>query len=323
MSESASDIHYTHAVALFEQGCTHLATSLEQEADYPLLRITLLDSCCALARCHSRVGRADLAEATYQHHLRGQIESFVVKRTDPKHGLSVLNTMGLLSHALRQAGLHAAALHVAREGATLTTDYSAYPLHHPELDFRMGCIAWELARALRELGDAAAALQQAEHSRKLFTDYWQERPQALTRGVQLGQAWTEIGKAQWELGRTEEAWAAFQEGTAIQRRIFEQAPTVLHHRVFLSLYYDRLVEYGIRRHDWLGAASALREREQLWPNNAEKLLKVSQDFAALAQAMTRAGKTLSADEQAQRQSYLAESERCRHAGETAASRAGK
>ena len=120
--------------------------------------------------------------------------------------------------------LRPAALAVARRAAKFTTDYAAFPLHYPEVDYGMAVCAWELARGLRDLGDAAAALQQADHARRLWADYWQARPNAHTGGIQLAHAWVEVGKAQLALGRSDEAWTAFQEAVSVQRRVLDRSP---------------------------------------------------------------------------------------------------
>ena len=68
------------------------------------------------------------------------------------------------------------------------------------------------------------------------------------------------------------------------------------------------------------AAAALHEREKLWPNDAERLMRLSREFKELAEAMARGPKSLSAQEQSARQHYLAESERTRQAALAAARR---
>ena len=144
----------------------------------------------------------------------------------------------------------------------------------------MASYAWELARDLRDLRDAAAALQQAEHARKLWADYWQARPDGYTGGMQLAQAWVEVGTAQQELGRHDEAWKAFQQAVGVQRRVLDHLPDVQYHRIYLDRCYALLLECGIRRGDWSGAA-ALREREKLWPRDSGKLRKTARDYATL------------------------------------------
>ena len=275
---------------------------------------------CTLARCHAKAGRPDLAEKTYQDQVRPLVAYLEAKRTDPRHALRAENAMCVVVHWLSDAGLRPAALAVARRAAKFTTDYAAFPLHDPELDFGMAVCAWELARGLRDLGDAAAALQQADHARRLWADYWQARPDAHTGGIQLAHAWVEVGKAQLALGRSDLAWTAFQEAVSVQRRVLDRSPEVEYLRIYLDLCYDLLVDCGIRRGDWSGAAAALHEREKLWPNDSDRLMGLSGEFKELAEKMERGPKGLSSEEQSARQQSLAESERIRQAAVAAARR---
>jgi tetratricopeptide (TPR) repeat protein len=136
----------------------------------------------------------------------------------------------------------------------------------------------------------------------------------------LSPAWGEIAKARWDLGRRDEALAAFREAAAAQRQVFEHDPSVVIHRRLLSRDYDKLVYWGGLHGDWAGVAAALREREKLWPDNAEELLEVSRDFEQLTQQMAESRRPLSPEEEAQRWRYLAESARARQAAEAVARR---
>jgi serine/threonine protein kinase len=317
---SSSDARYAQAVALFEQAGNRLAVLLEQNPESSWYRGAFLESYCSLARCHARVGRATQAEKTYAEHLRSQVEFLKDKRTDPKHVLDVLWLMCQFAHGLRDAELRPAAQALARQAAAITTGYASFPLHHSELSFTIGCHCWDLARILRELGDPAAALQQAEQARQLLEEHCRAVTEGLHRRVQLGQAWAEVGKARWDLGRADEAWAAFQQAAAIQRQVFEWAPTVRHHRVYLSMAYERLAQIGSLRRDWAGAAAALREREKLWLDDAKKLRKVAKDFEELAGAMAQGRKSLSPKGQNEWQKYLSEANRVRQAAQALAAR---
>jgi tetratricopeptide (TPR) repeat protein len=312
-SGAPSDANYKRAVGSFERAGKRLGTLLEQNPDSEWLRGKLQEIYCSMARCHARAGRADLAEKTYEEHVRGLVEYYEARCTDPRYVMSASMSLCLLVHALREAQLRPAALAVARRAGKIVTEYAAFPLHYPELDFRMANFSWELSRGLRYLGDPASALQQAEHARKLWADYWKARPDGYTGGMQLAQAWIEVAIARQDLKQYDEAWDAFQEAVSIQRRVLDRTPGVQYLRVYLSLCYELLAECGIRRRDWSGAAAALCEKEKLWPGDAERLLKVSDEFKTLAEEMTRAGKELSSREQTQRQHFLAESVRIKEA----------
>ena len=180
---------------------------------------------CSLARYHAKAGRPDLAEKTYQDQVRPLVAYLEAKRTDPPHAMNAEYSMCQLVHgALRRRTCAPRRWPSPGAAAKFTTDYAAFPLRYPELDYSIAVCAWELARGLRDLGDAAAALQQADHARRLWADYWQARPNAHTGGIQLAHAWVEVGKSQLALGRSDEAWTAFQEAVSVQRRVLDRSP---------------------------------------------------------------------------------------------------
>ena len=318
-----SDAYYARAVAAFERAGKRLERLREHIFDSEWLSATLPNVYCSLARCHAKAGRPDLAEKTYQDHVRPLVDCLEAKRTDPQHVMAAEKAMCGLVHALCIAELRPAALAVARRAAALTTAYAAFPLHYPEVDFPMAVHAWELARGLRDLGDPAASLQQAEHARDLWAGYWRARPNARTGGIQLAQALVEVGKSRQALGRTDDAWTAFQEAVSVQRRVLDRAPHVQFHRILLGWCYNLLLDCGIRRGDWSGAAAALHEREKLWPNDSARLRKASHDYTALADAMARAGTGPTPDGPSLRRRLLAESDRCRRAAEAVSKPAEK
>jgi serine/threonine protein kinase len=308
-----SDAYYGQAVAKFERAGQELTLLRRRGPDHDWLRDAVRRVYCSLARCHTQAGRRDRAERIYQDRLRPLIDELEARRTEPQHVLSDELAMCQLVDGLAEAGLSVAALTMARRAAELTNDYVAFPLHYPELDFRMAIHAWDLSRGLRSLGDPAAALRQAEHARKLWADYWQARPDGYTGGVQLAQAWVEVGKSQQALGRHDEAWKAFRQAVSVQRRVLHRSPDVQYHRIYLDRCYDLLLDCGIRRSDWSGAAAALREREELWPGDSGKLRKAARDYASLAAGMTRTTKALTPDVESLYRRLLAESERCSRA----------
>jgi tetratricopeptide (TPR) repeat protein/tRNA A-37 threonylcarbamoyl transferase component Bud32 len=317
---SSSDPYYAGAVASLERAGKLLETLRPHISDGDWFDGMLSQVNCSLARYHSKAGRPDLAEKTYEDHVRPLVAYLEAKRTDPPHAVNAEYLMCQLVHALSDAGLRPAALDVAQRAARFTTDYVAFPLRYPELDYTIAVCAWELARGLRDLGDATAALEQADHARRLWADYWQARPNAHAGGIQLAHAWVEVGKAQLALGRSGEAWTAFQEAVSVQRRVLDRSPEVEYLRIYLDGCYVLVTDCSVRRGDWQGAAAALHEREKLWPNDSDRLTHLSRDFIALAEQMARGPKGLSAEEQKARQHYLAESERTRQAALAAARR---
>ena len=106
------------------------------------------------------------------------------------------------------------------------------------------------------------------------------------------------------------------------RRIFERAPSVPGNRIALSRCYDRLALWGGRAGKRAEAAAAIREREKLWPDDAEKLREVARDFQVLAEALSGSRGPLSPEEQAEQHEYIRESDRAKRAADDAARRVG-
>ena len=144
---SASDPYYARAVPAFERAGKLLDTLREHIPDGAWLSEMLSHVYCTLARCHAKAGRPDLAEKTYQDQVRPLIAYLEAKRTDPPHAMTAEYSMCQLVHGLSDAGLRPAALAVARCAAKFTTEYVAFPVRYPELDFAMAVCAWELRAA--------------------------------------------------------------------------------------------------------------------------------------------------------------------------------
>jgi tetratricopeptide (TPR) repeat protein len=310
-----TDAYYVRSVAALERAGQKLAPLCQGSPESIWLYAAVQRVYCLLARCHTRAGRPDRAEQVFQDHLRPLITELEAKRPDPQLAMIAEITLCQLVHALTDAGLRPAAQSVARRAAQFTSDYIASPVHQPEIDYRMGVYAWELTRGLRELGDLPAALQQAEHACNLWASYWRAHPDGYSGGMQLAQAWMEVGKTQQELGRQDDAWKAFQEAASVNRRVLDHLPNVQLHRIYLEHCYDLLLDCGIRRGDWSGSAAVLHEREKLWPRDSGKLRKTALDYSTLADATTRTSKVLTPDVETLRRHLLAESDRCRRAAD--------
>jgi hypothetical protein len=67
--------------------------------------------------------------------------------------------------------------------------------------------------------------------------------------------------------------------------------------------------WGGLRGDRAAVADALLERQELWPNDAKKLLDVARGFEELAEAVGKGREPLSGEEQEERWRYRAESRR--------------
>jgi tetratricopeptide (TPR) repeat protein len=318
-----TDPNYTEAVTRFERAAHGLTALLQQDPDGNWLRHALLESYCSLAVCHWKAGRPSLAEQTLQQRLRPLVAQAGQHGSDLKGGLYGLNDL-LVTADLLQAEQPAAALAVVRDAAALAGEFADNPTRDPPSCEWLAVHSVIISAFLCRLGDPKEALRQAEHARRLFEGLRGADPATHEYGQGLSQAWERIAKARWALGRRQEALDAFREAAEVQRQVVAQAPSVHLYRLNLGRCYDRLAYWGGLAGDRAEAAAALLEREKLWPEDPEQLLKVSQDFQTLAEAVGTARSRLSAGEQAERQRYLAEAERARLAAEAvrgAASRA--
>jgi tetratricopeptide (TPR) repeat protein len=313
MGGQPTDPYYTEAVALFGQAGKRLTALAQQHPGHEWPRHALLETYCALAVCHWQAGRDDEAEHTLQEQVRPVGALVSEDAASPQLGFKLLDCLLRGADSLREAKQHAGALALAREAGALSQQYADTPSRHPAFCDRLALYSVRLSALQCQLGEPAEALTHAEQARRLYAGLHRAAPDMPEYGSGLSTAWVRIAKARWELGRREEALAAFREAAAVQRRVLAQAPSVHDYRLQLSRCYDHLAHWGGLAGDRAGAAAALLEREKLWPNNSEALVEVSRNFRQLAAAVGKGREQLSAEEQTERQRYLAHSERARRA----------
>jgi serine/threonine protein kinase len=307
-----SDAYYTQAVGLFEEIGKRLATLLQQYPDRDWLGLMLLENYCSLALCHTKMSQNTRAEQTYQEHIRALATRIIERPNEPADLLPILHQVAGI---LREAKQPVAALPIARKAADLAFRYAAFPSRHEGFLEYAASHSLNTSSLLNQLGDSAESLRLAQQARRLSEESCRVMPDDFRRWASLSSAWDRIAKAHWNLGQSDDAWAAFQKSAEVQRQAFERAPSIPANREALSRCYDRLVYWGVLRGDWTGAAAAVLEREKLWPNNAKELTRVSRDFQELAQKIAQGRQHLSEKEQAEQRRFLSESERTKQAAE--------
>ena len=247
---------------------------------------------------------------------------------------------------------------MTREAVVLADQCSAFHWRNLRFSNRLPAQVTQLAAVLRQLKEPAEAFRQAEQGRRLYQELRRTAPDDLSSLIGLANAWEQIGKARWDLGHVEEALAAFRESAAAQRQVFDREPSIRANRFRLSRCYHRIAYWGSLCGKRAEAATALLEREKLWPDDAKELLDVASEFEELAEAvgalpvfeastvgclgtprgqgpllaaaglfpgrnpLDQANRKLSPAEQAERQGYLDHGERAKRAAEAAAGRAG-
>jgi len=307
MAERASDSYYTEAVALFEQGADRLAALRHRIPASEVPHNLLMDTYCRLAVCHWRAGRTALAEQTFEQRVQPLIAELLANRSEYLQGIGCIQRLLRAGDLLKEA--KPAALAVARQAAALAERLADSPSRDIVFCEWLTGSSVNASAMLCRLGDPATALRLAEHARSLSAGLRRAAPAAPHYGHALSDAWQRIGKARWELGRREEAMAAFREAAVVERQILEQAPSILLYKVRLSSCYRRLAYWGGLIGDRAGAAAALLERKELWPDDAKELHDIALSFEKLAEAVGMGRKQLSGEEQVERHHYLAESQR--------------
>jgi len=316
MAKQASDSYYKEAVAMFEQGADRLAALTRRNPPSHPLRVFLMDTYCCLAVCHWRAGQKAQAEQTFEQRVQPFVAESLANGIESWQGILCLQRLVRAGDMLQEA--RPAALMVARQAAMLAERLADSP--SGDMAFCEGLTGPLLnaSAVLCRLGDPQTALRLAEQARSLSTGLRRAAPTAPHYGHELSDAWQRIGKARWELGRREEALAAFRETAVVERQILEQAPSVELYRVRLSRCYGWLAYYGGLAGDRPAAAAALLERQRLWPDDAKELQDIAHRFEKLAEAVGKGRKQLLAEEQAERQRYLTESQRAVAASRQAA-----
>jgi tetratricopeptide (TPR) repeat protein len=318
MRNQTTDPYYLEAVALYEQAGPCLAGLVNQYPESHWIRRALLKTLCSLALCHWKAGQTTRAERVFQDQVRlwaGLAGEFPF---DPMNDISLVTTLINVSSALREANLREPALPLAREAVRLAEGYTIFPWRDLGLRDWVARSFCSLAALLRHLGEPAEALRAAEQARNLFDHLCGAAPENLGHGARLSAAWAEIGKAHWDLVHPEEALAAFGESARVQRQVFERAPSIQISRYALSRCYDRLAHWHGQCGQRAEVAAALLEREKLWPDDPAELRRVALDFLKLAESIAGGRGPLSPQEEAERQRYLAQSERAKRVAESAA-----
>jgi hypothetical protein len=128
----------------------------------------------------------------------------------------------------------------------------------------------------------------------------------------LAEVWTQLAKCRMQDGR-DGVEAALREAVDAARRL------VAMHPEYRYLLADRLARLA----RWLAecgrrpqAAACLHEGEHLWGQDADGLRGVARNFRKLANEVKNTRETLTSEENAEREGYLAEAARLEKAANT-------
>jgi tetratricopeptide (TPR) repeat protein len=313
MAGQSSSPYYAEAVALFERASRHLEElAARTNADDEDLRRPLLETYGSLAACHWEAGRVDEARQVFQERVQPLLASVSGTGGDCPLGIWPMTYLYRLMNPLEKEN-PSACREVAREAAALIERFADDPLRDGTLTEEVARHSLALAPLLCRLGCPAESLRLAERGRRLYAALRQAAPDMVDHSNGLIEGWVRIAKARSAMGQRDEAMAALRESAAVQRQVLAQAPSVPFYRQQLSRRYEQLAHFGGLWGDRATVADALREREKLWPDNADELREVSDDFRKLADAVSQGREQLLPEEEAERQYYLAASERTRRA----------
>ena len=232
-------------------------------------------------------GKATAAEELFHKQARLLDGLYERHAGDPSSVLGLVTILERAAFPLEKAKQASAALARLRQAADLLVRFANLPSRNPKFKGDVASLSLTLSAPLLRLHAAAESLTMANLARRAHEEACSGFS-GTDRDWFLSSCWYRTAKACWALGQYDESLAALREGLAAQRRMFDNAPELVENRVVLSVRYDRLAYFTRLRCNYQEAEAMLLEREKLWPNNAEQLLKIAQDFEELAEMARKA-----------------------------------
>jgi tetratricopeptide (TPR) repeat protein len=132
-------------------------------------------------------------------------------------------------------------------------------------------------------------------------------PGNITHRSDIGGTWYRLGRALEQLQRREEALAAYQQASSHARLVSELQPTIVKHRQWLAERHRDIARLQRELGRLAEAAATSLQRKNLWPGNPVELYRVADELALCAALVAKDKATLSAEEQAERRRYAAQS----------------
>jgi tetratricopeptide (TPR) repeat protein len=132
-------------------------------------------------------------------------------------------------------------------------------------------------------------------------------PRNVKRLTEQGGTWYRLAQALEQLERREEAIDAYQQACTHNRPILELQPTIIKHRIWLGERFGDIARLQRELGRPAEAAATCLQRKALWPGNPVELFRVASELALCAAVGGKDKRTLSAEEQAERRRYAAQS----------------
>jgi serine/threonine protein kinase len=155
-----------------------------------------------------------------------------------------------------------------------------------------GPLQGALAKSYAQLSVLLAAARQrdeavrcARRGAELLDGRGLADPASLGNPEALGQTAFVLGAVLMNLGRNEEAIEPFREAVRRQRAALEEAPADAKRRKALSVSYYHLDHVLLAAGHVPESAASVRERQRLWPDNANEVYDTACELAHCAQAV--------------------------------------
>jgi tetratricopeptide (TPR) repeat protein len=132
-------------------------------------------------------------------------------------------------------------------------------------------------------------------------------PRNVKRLGEQGGTWYRLAEVLEKLGRREEAINAYQQACTNNRLVCEQEPKIAKHRHWRSQRYGDIARLQRELGRPAEAAATSLQRKALWPGNPVELYRAAGELALCAAVVAKDKATLSAEEQAERRRYAAQS----------------
>jgi tetratricopeptide (TPR) repeat protein len=224
----------------------------------------------------------------------------------PARGL-LWKTIAGLAQAYEDMDQPVEAVHYRQEsvafGKRMAADFPLIEYIQGDLGASYHCLGRVLVDAHRYL-EAVGQYRKALEIRERLI---RANPGDIKRRCDQGGTWYRLGRALEQLGRREEALAAYQQASLQCRIAYEQQPIYIKKRRWPRERYEDVARLQRELGRPAEAAATCLKWKALWPGNPVELYEVANELALCAALVGKDKTTLSAEAQAERRHYVAQS----------------
>jgi serine/threonine protein kinase/tetratricopeptide (TPR) repeat protein len=296
-----SDPWSTEAAERYEQAYQALWKRMQGDQDDPEQRSLLGQIASSLIALHHKSGRPEAALQVWQRHLQFRAALRQLHPGMLKDDIEVLQDLCELLRLHESARQKEAVLTTARQAAAVLARCPDAQVR--DWDYSRSLYA-TIASVLRRQGAPTDSLRVSEQFVQRFHRLAQQEPEDPRYAAALGDAWHWLSKAHWDLGQREETLAALHRAVAVQHRVLARKPSSVIDREQLGELHVRLARKLCELDRLDEAKQCLRERQRLWPGDAEKLRQVQRDLESWAAQEKHTGPELAPEQQRTYERYL-------------------